>query len=163
MRLMLASALAIALLAAPSAASACSFVGPPPPPPPDHSELHWGVAFGVGSAIELTVIGAQIAMGNEMFPDWAAALELSLGIAQSVAAPLVVFGVASQGVDSCSSGSNNMDEAAIAGGFLLFAGGWLIAHAIWSFADGPIDVEPTVMPSVSFDRDAVALHVLGTF
>ncbi|AKF09682.1 hypothetical protein [Sandaracinus amylolyticus] len=154
-------ALALALLTAPSAARACERIGPPGPPPADQSELHWGIAFGVGSAIELTVIGAQIAAGAEMFPDWAAALELSLGIAQSVAAPLVMQ--SAHAANLCSAGPTTSDEGAIAAGFLLFAGGWLIAHALWSFGDGPIDSEPTILPSVSFDRDAVALHVLGTF
>ncbi|UJR86869.1 hypothetical protein [Sandaracinus amylolyticus] len=160
---MLVPALALALLAAPSSAHACRLVTTPPPPPADHIELHWGIAFGVGSAVELTLIGTQIAMGDQMFPDWAAALELSLGTAQSVAGIVLMLAPVPPGSESCDPDESTGDERMLAAAFLAGIGGWLIAHAFWSFGDGPLDESPTVMPSVAFDRDAVVLHVLGTF
>ena len=156
-----ALALVISLLAPPRAL-ACSFVGPVPPPPPDHTELHWGAAYGVGASVVTAMLVSQLAMGAEMFPDWAAALELTLGIAQTVAGPLLMFAVASEGVDSCSIGSNTADEAAIAMGLLFGTGGWRSAHAIWSRADGPLD-EPAALPTVSIGPGGAALHDVGVF
>ena len=122
-----ASVAALTILAAASTASACRFLPGSAPPPPDQTGLHWGVAIAAVTTIDVGVIAGQLALNEELFPDWLAAIELGVGIAQSVSAVSIAgYGVLS-GTSSCDADpwQRYGTWSAVA---MAFTGGWLIAH-----------------------------------
>lgn len=161
MKWMLGAVLAASLCMAPATASACGVAPgtPLPPPRPDHTERDWAIAFGTVGGINAAIIGVQLATIPDMFPDWAAHLELTLGIAESALASALGVHMFISMSNSCGPGSGAAYQA-IATGTLGTVGGWLIAHAIWSYLD--VDA---VMPQPLFvvDADGAQLGVVGRF
>lgn len=149
---------ALTIFATAPTASACDFV-PGFVPPPDQTGLHWGIAIAAVTTVDVAVVAGQLALNEELFPDWLAAIELGLGIAQSVSAVSIAgYGVFS-GTDSCGGDpwQRYGTWSAVA---MAFTGGWLIAHAMWSLAAPDL---PDVTASVAVSPEGATLAVVGTF
>lgn len=153
-----AAVVALAISAASASASACRY----PPgfvPPPNQTGLHWGIAIAAGTAVDVGIIVGQLAENEELFPEWLAAIELGLGIAESVGAGAIWIYGNLTGFTTCDSDPwqrYGMWSAAA----LAAAGGWLIAHAIWSLAASDA---PELAPSVAVSPHGATFALIGTF
>lgn len=164
-------ALALTAQLPPSSASACSLIEPPatplPPPPPDHTDLPWGIAIAAGAVVDATFVGLQIGYADQMFPTWLAALELTLGIGQTLfgAGLFAASFVGSLRDDSCEARPTWPRDGFTSSFLLMGVGGWLIAHAIWSLADGDESTESSarLRPIFTASPDGALVGVIGTF
>ena len=166
----LACLLVLVTLAAPAPVHACSppSVGErlvPRTPSPDHTARDWGIAITPALVIDATLITIAAIAGADMLPDWAAGIELMTGILQSAAGTILLATMVRFGPGSCGPDHGTRTYAPPVAAGLMGLGGWLIAHAIWSFADGQMDVEgaPAVAPTVSLAPDGVLLGATGAF
>jgi hypothetical protein len=166
LRWVLALAVVAACSSAAPAAACRTLPGAVRVPPPDHTELHWSLALVAGGAVGVASIALQIAAEDQMFPEGAAGIELAVGIAEIAAGAVIPFTTTASG-NSCAPAGQPSALPLVASGMLVGLGGWLVAHAIWSFADrdraAPFTTALPFNTALSIDPEGAMLEVSARF
>lgn len=160
--------LAVAVLALPRSASACSLIPPSRDEPPRMipPDTNWTAedpfvwtAAGVGAAdLGLAIAAGALGEQRELFPPELAVVELVWGVLHVAGAGALALGGLIELSQSCSRSADFRGTMLLATApSLLVLGGWFLGHGIWSLrAHEQPDVEPTV--AIWSEGGLIGLH-----